>query len=376
MRITLVISSLNGGGAERVMSILANYWAQSGQDVVLITHSAGQDAYAVSDHVRRVRLVLEWNSLHLGDALRNNANRIRTLRRIIRESRPDIVISFVDTTNILTLSSCLGCRFPVIVSERTDPRQHRIGRIWTMLRRLLYPYAAAVVVQTPSVRQWALTFLPSKAVHTIPNPILPSSVKRNFERVGEGGKRTVVAMGRLTIEKGHDLLIRAAALVLEKHPAWTLMILGDGLERQNLEKLAADLGVSHQICFQGHIKEPNALLYQADLFVLPSRFEGFPNALLEAMVCGLPVISADCPSGPREIIRDGVDGVLVPPEDVDALAAAMDRLMSDKDERNRLAHRAPEVLNRFGIEQVMGMWEDLLQQVSGPIAASIKQGSR
>ncbi len=362
MRITLVISSLNGGGAERVMSILANYWAEAGQDVILITHAAGQDAYAVSERVRRVRLALQWNSAHLRDALRHNVNRIRTLRHVIRESRPDIVISFLDITNVLTLISCFGSRFPVIISERTDPRQHRIGRLWILLRRWLYPRADAVVVQTPSVHQWALTFLPSKTVHTIPNPVLLPSFKRNSETVDGGEKRTVVAVGRLIIEKGHDLLIRAAALVLEKHPAWNLMIIGDGLERSSLEKLAADLGISHRICFQGYVKDPSSLLCQADLFVLASRYEGFPNALLEAMACGLPVISTDCPSGPREIIRDGVDGILVPAEDENALARAMDRLMADSVEREQLAARASEVIERFGVVKIMTMWEETLKE--------------
>ena len=363
MRITLVISSLNGGGAERVMSILANYWAERGQDITLITHSAGHDAYDIAKRVQRVPLILQWNSAHLWDALRHNINRIQILRRTIQSSRPDIVISFVDTTNVLTLISCLGLSIPVIVSERTDPRQYKIGRSWSILRRYLYPRASAVVVQSASVNRWARTFLSSEAVHTIPNPVLPPPFNRKLEKPNTTNGKFIAAVGRLSTEKGHEILIKAASQVLKKHSEWTLIIIGEGPERKNLEKLADDLSLSDRICFKGYIKDPFSHLTQADLFVLPSRFEGFPNALLEAMSYGFPVISTDCPTGPAEIIRHEIDGLLVAPENVTALAEAMDRLMTNTSERERIARRAPDVITRFGLDRVMGLWDNLLEQV-------------
>jgi len=113
----------------------------------------------------------------------------------------------------------------------------------------------------------------------------------------------------------------------------------------------------------GTIRNPGAVLRKADFFVMSSRFEGLPLALLEALACGLPAVSFDCPTGPREIIRDGIDGLLVPPENVDALAAAMDRLISNPLERQRMAERAPEVLERFGVDIVMAKWDALIKQI-------------
>lgn len=361
MRLTLIISSLSYGGAERVLSTMANHWAILGRQVTLITlDSQAMDFYALHPRVRRVALGLVGVSVHPWRALSNNLRRLTRLRREIRASEPEVIVSFIHEMNVLTLLASSGLNVPVIVSERTDPRQHRIGRVWAVLRRLLYPRADAVVVQTNEVGYWMQRFVRKEVVHTIPNAVALPVHEADHTACYLGSDRTVIAMGRLGPEKGFDLLLRAFAQCAAKHPDWSLMILGEGSERERLEALAGELGVANRVSMAGLIREPVKLLRHADLFVMSSRFEGFPNALLEAMACGLPVISTDCPSGPREIVRDGVDGVLVPPEDIDALAAAMERLMSDEAERERLAARAPDVVRRFGVSEMMKLWEQVI----------------
>jgi len=155
-------------------------------------------------------------------------------------------------------------------------------------------------------------------------------------------------------------LIQAFARCAASRDSWSLSILGEGRERRNLEILATDLGIADRVSIPGEVRDPGSILRGMDLFVLPSRWEGFPNALLEAMACGLAVIAVDCPSGPRDIIRDGMDGVLVPPNDVDALVAAMDRLMADHAERQRLGVNAVGVVERFGLERIMNMWDEVV----------------
>jgi glycosyltransferase involved in cell wall biosynthesis len=158
-------------------------------------------------------------------------------------------------------------------------------------------------------------------------------------------------MGRMDNSKGFDLLLHAFAECARKHPDWTLRIIGEGPDRAQLRMLVHRLDLESLVRLDTIVADPASAFMSADLFVLSSRFEGFPNVLLEAMACGLPVISFDCPSGPGEIIRDGVDGILVPPND---------RLMGAENERKRLAACAIQVTERFSLSKVVGMWREVL----------------
>jgi glycosyltransferase involved in cell wall biosynthesis len=263
-------------------------------------------------------------------------------------------------TNVLTLCASVGRRTPVIVSERVDPRAHPIPAVWRALRPLAYRTATAVVVQTNDVAVWAQRFVPTDRVRTIPNPVPPPDAARPPAVDWLSDPRPkVFAMGRLTKQKGFDILLRAFAACRAAELDWCLVVLGEGEEREPLEELAADLGLQSSVRFPGYVPRASSVLQSADLFVLSSRYEGFPNALLEAMSCGVAVISSDCRSGPAAIVRDGVDGLLVPAEDVAALTTAMRTLMERPDVRQRLARRAVDVLERFSIPTVMQSWDAL-----------------
>ncbi len=362
MRILLLIYSLAMGGAERVAVTLARHWTESGKKVTIVTFEPVDfDFYVLPPGVERQVIRLFWPlnpSKNLAQKFGNWWRKFLMLRHGLLDLKPNVVVSFMDVTNILAVASLCGSGVPVIVSERTDPRYHFIERKWGWLRRVLYPRAAAVVVQTEAVAGWAREFVPAEKVWVIPNPV------REMRGVGEKERRPVVAaMGRLDRQKGFDLLLRAWALVAGRYPGWRLWILGDGPERGNLEGLCAELGLLGQVDFLGRVADPEEVLSGCELFVLSSRYEGFPNALLEAMALGLPVVSFDCPSGPGEIVRDGVDGYLVPLGDVGALAEAMGRLMGDEAGRRRMGERAREVRERFSLERIMGRWEELLEKV-------------
>lgn len=357
MRVTLVIASLRGGGAERVMSIMANHWADRRWKVTLLTYDDGEErpAYGLSAAVDHRCLGIESASSGSVEAVRSNLRRLWVLRGAIRDSAPDAVVSFLNEVNVRTMLATVGLGIPVVVSEHTDPSRREIGAIWRLLRRWCYRYAAGVVTLTPE----ALRYFPGvirRRGSVIPNPLAIS-----VDGLVEAGPRqnTVVAMGRLAPVKGFDRLITAFSMVANNHPGWSLTIWGEGTERRSLEMLRDRLGLDGRVALPGWTSEPFAELRTAGLFVMSSRYEGFGNVLCEAMACGAAVVSFDC-QGPRYIVRDGIDGVLVPRDDVAALAAAMDRMMSNPSERERLAASGIEVTTRFRKDKVMAMWERLI----------------
>jgi glycosyltransferase involved in cell wall biosynthesis len=362
MRIMLAVSSMVAGGAERVAATLVNHWSASGHQVALLTvASTNLDFYALDARVTRIALDLNRSSRHWRDFLVDNFKRLRQLRRAIRDFKPEIILSFIDTTNVRMLLASIGTGVPVIVEEHTDPTQRSLGRTVEFLRHLLYRRACAVVVLHPGIAQWARGFVRSESIHVIPNPISAQFRKNGHVEPARDGHR-VIAIGRLEAVKGFDMLLRAFAQSTKQHPGWSLKIIGDGSEREQLQALAAALQIGDLVSWEGEVKDPEKELHRSDLFVLSSRYEGFPMALLEAMACGLPVVSFDCPSGPRAIIHDGEDGLLVPPNEIDALAAAMRRLMNSEHERKRLGDQAAHVVERFGVAKVADMWNTVFEQ--------------
>ena len=381
MKLTLVISSLACGGAERVMSIMANYWVTQGWDITLLTFDDGTipPFYELNSRVIHQPLGIASDSPNKIVALWNNFQRIHKLRAAIAVSQPDAVVSFIDQVNILTLfavnfppflqkkalseSTYTIQKLPAIVAEHTDPRFHAIGLYWQFLRRLYYPLAAQVIFQGEELCSWARRAWWPSRVLAIPNPIFPPA-RSQFSSENRSDlfpqPHTAIAMGRLHPVKGFDRLIEAFAEIAPRFPDWHLTILGEGELRPQLEAQIAKLGLGHRISLPGRIDEPANVLGQADLFVLSSHYEGFPNAMLEAMACGLPAIALDTSSGPRAIVRHNIDGLLVSPTEKNALSKAMADLMADDDKRQNFAARAPEVLERFSPKRAIAAWEAVI----------------
>jgi GalNAc-alpha-(1->4)-GalNAc-alpha-(1->3)-diNAcBac-PP-undecaprenol alpha-1,4-N-acetyl-D-galactosaminyltransferase len=364
MKVCFIIWALSAAGAERVLSILANQWAQKGWEVVILTTSNEQATpfYPLADSIvlRQLNLLKDSNSFL--SALSNNIKRIRTLRRVIKETRPDVVISFIDTTNSLTIMATRGLGIPVIISERTDPSRRSLGQFWETIRDITYPLADLIVFQSRGVLDWFPSRVRARGV-VIPNPVpRPPAPSKDLPR--KSSALRIVSMGRLSPVKGFDVLINAFTLANARVPHWHLDIWGGGPERPALEQMVNDLGMSEQIRFPGITDHPFDILRNADLFVMSSHAEGFPNALAEAMACGLPVISTRFGGAADDIITDGVDGVLVPPGNPQALADAMVHLMSDSNGRARLGEQALKIVDRFSLEQVLGMWEEAVSKVT------------
>ena len=357
------MASLQGGGAERVCATLCNRWAETGWDVTIATFDDGSTppCFPLAPRVRHVTLDLKRRSKGLAPSVAGNVRRISALRRFVASERPERIVSFIDSTNVLVLIAAKGTGIPVIVSERTDPNQHPIPVPWRLLRRATYPWARAVVLQTRAAASYFPASWASR-IAVIPNPVArlaPSPTEPT-----DGRLRRIIGMGRLAREKGFDLLIRAFAAIAPEHPGWELTILGEGPEREALVRQAEASGVGARVRLPGWEADATSVLRRADLFVLSSRYEGFPNVLCEAMACGLPVVAFDCPSGPSEIVRDGVDGLLVPPENVPALSATISSLIAAPERMRRLGERAREVSDRYSIERAAALWQSLLESAA------------
>lgn len=361
----IVIHSLSGGGAERVAADLSAYWVQRGYKVTLVTQAgASTDAYALHPAVTRHALGTAGFSTGKLSAMAANLRRVWALRRLIRRERPTIVLGMMTTASILAVAAARGQGCRVIATEHTHPPSQDLPEMWLRLRRWAYPQAAAVVALTSGTATWLKTHVPGSQVTVIPNavrwpldqaePLVPPPPR--------DGRYRLLAAGRLHPHKGFDLLIKAFQAIARQFPDWDLIILGEGHCRDALQSQIDAAGLAERISMPGRVGNVGDWYAESDLYVLSSRVEGLSNTLLEAMASGLTPVAFDCETGPREIVRDGIDGVLVnPPEDDEALAAHLSDMMAHGEQRAAYAKRAVDVRDRFSTTRVMALWSHLFE---------------
>lgn len=351
MRIAFLISSLSAGGAERVAVTLCNAWSREGHEVSLLTYQRPDEPshYPIDAAVAHYPLSAMAKSRGVLDRVVNLTGRVWRIRRRLRALRPDVLVCFMTEVNVVGVVAAAGLGLPVVISERIHPGFHPVGRVLSWCRAKVYPHADMIVVQTGGIARWYREVL-GLETRVIGNPV-PEGVS---PLPRPPGRRVLMAAGRLEWQKGYDLLLDAFSGLAAEFPEWDLVIFGEGPERAALEARAATLGA--RVRLPGVVADVPVRLGEAEVFVHPARYEGFPNALCEALAGGCCVVASDCPGATREILADGRYGVLVPPEDAGALAHALRGVMSDTAARADFAAHARAAVAPFALEKVAEAW--------------------
>ena len=361
-KIAFHLNCLEQGGAERVVSNLANRFAAEGYEVLIATEWQGEDEFQVDDRVRRVHV-----GLRDGDEKKNRLTkfflRIKYLNRFLKEEKPDVLIPFARKALYRGLTAAFFIKIPVIISIRTDPAGHYDMPLDKVQIPILFPRADGCVFQTEGAREFFAPRLQKNSC-IILNPLKPKYIG-----VPEPEKRTktVVQSGRLVDFKNQEMLIRAFHEVHKKHPDYDLKIYGgdsrDGT-KELLERTIEELQAQEYVHLMGSSDSLEEELADAALFAFSSDWEGLPNALMEAMALGLPIVATDCPcGGPRTIMTHEVDGLLVPIKDQKAMEAGINRLIEDPELAGRLGHKARDIARKANDEAVYGQWREYIDEV-------------
>lgn len=365
MNLLFFVSSLGAGGAERVASILCNAWASRGDRVTLVpTFSGGGEPFYSLDS--RVELI--YLSSVVGSRLDGSKQylaRLFAMRRLICDRKPDVVISFLPNVNIATLLASAFGGIPCVVCERSDPVSHPLPVVWRIACKSLYRFADTVLVQTNSVADSiGSVYGGIRRVSVIPNPVPKELLEFSAKLMAPRNRRILLSLGRLSKEKQVSQIINAFAHIAETSPDWDLHIYGDGPERESLSFLIGEHGLRERIFLKGRTDEPWRVMENADAFVMNSSFEGFPNALVEAMAVGLPCASSDCQSGPREISDNGKYALLFPVGDESGLRNALSQLTSDLSLRVSLGEKAHKtIISRFSMDAILREWDDMFRSL-------------
>lgn len=342
--VVVFIPTLGAGGAERVASILANTWhSYPGLRVTVLLMFEDEIFYPVDPGVKLVGLGLQPNLTPL-KKVRALTKAFGSFRKAVLAEQPAFVLSFMNKYNVFCLAALTGSGVPVIVSERDSPTEPGRRLNW-LLREWLYPRAKGIITQSKLSEQHLIKRRCHTNIAVISNPVdnlTPQST--------EPREKIVLNVARLVPKKGHSDLLEAFARA--DAGDWRLVLCGDGPLRPELEKQARTLGIGDKVLFEGTVKNVWRWYARASVFAFTSYFEGFPNALAEAMSAGVAPVSYDCPTGPAELIEDGKNGFLVPVGNVDEFAQRLKALTADPDLTRQISAHATAVADRLEVSVV------------------------
>lgn len=355
MKIDLVIGSLTGGGAERVVVLIANYLSERGYDIKIIIFNEKVD-YELSDSISLVTLTK-------GTIKNQSLNRLLNLVRYykVKDNRPDLTFSFITRNNFIAILSSKLYGMPVVACEHNNYLYDQKPVIFSKLtKKYVYRFADKLTVLTKFD-------LPFYKKHGVKAQILPNPTTFNVPKDhNEHRENVILAIGVLDRiwEKGFDTLIELIAPILIKNDTWQLEFVGKGeTGKKFLKNLAIEKGIEDRVSFLGFRKDVAALMMKSAIFILPSRNEGLPMVLLEAMSQGMACIAFDCRTGPSDIIEHEVDGILVEDQNKKDMQEELQQLIDDENLRIQLGRKAMVSIQNFSIENIGNQWMSLIEEV-------------
>ena len=343
------------GGAERAALNLANLWCDLGDEVVVMPTYSGGGSGSFYPVCPKVRVCYLANVCESAAAF----PRLLALKNFITDENFDVVVSFITNVNVAAIIAGLLAKVPIIVCERSDPFVIPISRFWRIARALTYPFSQHVIIQTSELLE---KFKRSNVTYKNKLTVIPNSIPSVFLKnpVIIGSSRRILAVGRLSKEKQFDHLIIAFSEIVFKEN-WIVEIFGEGEERENLQRLIESFGLSRQIFLRGATLNIENIYKTGDIFCLTSKYEGFPNALLEAMVSGCAVVCYASPCGPSEMLDNGENGILISLNDISALSDGIEKLMLNDALRQELGTRSRRfVFENYNAEVVLRKWHAVL----------------
>lgn len=356
-KIVFIIPSLTSGGAERVISILANRLLEF-YDVKIILLYKSKPFYSLDERINVEFCKSSYNrKFNFFKSIINHAYMIKQIFRFTKDQ--DIVIGFTTTCNIYAIISSKILKIPCIISERINPNYSIENKFWNSIRKKAYPKSDKIVLQTKDIKDYYKKFINVNKLKIIPNPIDPELQKHaNLNQVREN---IILAVGRFTKQKNHQLLINAFSNI--SHKNWKLMIVGDGEEKQAYLELIKNLNEEKSVFLIEKTTEIHKEYNRAKIFTLTSDYEGFPNVLIEAMSFGIPSISSDCPTGPSDIIEHNKNGLLFPVNDQKILETQLIELMNNEELRMILSKNAVNSVSRLNADNIVSQWRTIINEL-------------